>query len=80
MINRVVPAADVVETAFALAALISANGRLAVQGTKRLMRDEIAYDNAALMAEVCGPVFSSEDAREGAIAFAQKRPPVWQGK
>lgn len=80
LINRVVPAADVIETAFALAALISANGPLAVQGTKRLMRDEIAYDNAALMAQVCGPVFSSEDAREGATAFAQKRPPVWQGK
>jgi enoyl-CoA hydratase len=80
LVNRVVPAADVVDTAFGLAALISANGPLAVQGTKRLMRDEIARDNAALMAEVCGPVFGSEDAREGATAFAQKRPPVWKGK
>ena len=80
LVNRVVPAANVVETAFALAAMISANGPLAVQGTKRLMRDEVARDNSGLMAEVCGPVFGSEDAREGALAFAQKRTPVWQEK
>jgi enoyl-CoA hydratase len=32
------------------------------------------------MAALMGPVFASDDAREGARAFAEKRPPVWQGR
>ena len=30
--------------------------------------------------EALGPVFMSEDAREGAAAFAEKRKPNWKGK
>ena len=30
--------------------------------------------------EISGPVFVSEDAREGAVAFSEKREPVWQGR
>jgi enoyl-CoA hydratase/carnithine racemase len=30
--------------------------------------------------EILGPVLSSDDAREGAAAFAEKRAPVWQGR
>lgn len=79
LINRVVPAAEVMAAALALAALINVNGPLAVQATKRLMLEELGDDPSAHVGEVVGPVFASADAREGAIAFAQKRPPVWTG-
>jgi enoyl-CoA hydratase len=34
----------------------------------------------AKQGEISGPVFTSEDAREGATAFAEKREPVWRGR
>lgn len=80
LVNRVVPAADVMKTALELAALINANGPLAVMATKRLMLEEVGADTAAHVREVTAPVFASADAKEGATAFAQKRPPVWTGR
>jgi enoyl-CoA hydratase len=79
LVNRVVPAAEVLDAALALAALINANGPLAVQATKRLMREEVGADNSDHVREVTRPVFASDDAREGAIAFAEKRTPDWKG-
>lgn len=80
LINRVAPAAEVVAVAHQLAALITANGPLAVQATKQLMLEEIGPDNAADVAKATAHVFASEDAREGATAFAQKRAPEWKGR
>ena len=61
------------------AATIAANGPLAVAATKRILTaDEAgAWERQAEIAE---PVFASEDAREGARAFAEKRPPVWRSR
>jgi enoyl-CoA hydratase len=63
----------------ALAAVIAANGPLAVDATKQVLTaDEAgAWERQA---EIVGPLFASDDAREGSVAFAEKRPPVWRGR
>lgn len=80
LINQVVPAAELRDAALTLAARVSANGPLAVQATKQLMLDEIGNGNPALLGELQKKVFTSEDAKEGATAFAQKRAPEWKGR
>jgi len=80
LINQVVSAGELRDAALALAARVSANGPLAVQATKQLMLDEIGNGNPALLGELQKKVFSSEDAKEGATAFAQKRAPEWKGR
>ena len=68
------------DAALALAAAITKNGPLAVQATKQLMLEEVGPDNSAHVSAVVAPVFASADAREGATAFAEKRPPIWTGR
>lgn len=80
LINEVVPAAQLRDAALALAGRVTANGPLAVQATKQLMLDELGGGNPQLMGELQKSVFSSEDAKEGATAFAQKRAPEWKGR
>jgi hypothetical protein len=62
---------------------LAANGPLAVMATKQIAHrggDWSAAQRWDQAAALMAPVFSSQDAQEGARALAEKRPPVWQGK
>ncbi len=83
LVNRVVPQGDVLHTAVELAERIAANGPLGVQATRRLMRAAASRTDEevwALQSEMQPGVFGSEDAKEGARAFVDKRAPVWKGR
>jgi enoyl-CoA hydratase len=81
--NRVVPVAELRETALALAQSIAANAPIAVRTTKRLLLDalEVSRETAWEQIVEANPVvFGSKDATEGATAFAERRDPVWTGE
>jgi enoyl-CoA hydratase len=83
LVNRVVPAGGALDAAVELATTIAANGPLAVAVTKQLARssgDWTLEEGWRRNEELALPVFVSEDAMEGATAFAEKRPPVWKGR
>jgi enoyl-CoA hydratase/carnithine racemase len=68
--------------AITLAEKVTANGPLAVAATKRVIVESRGWSPDAMFAEqakIVRPVVSSQDAREGATAFAEKRPPRWIG-
>lgn len=86
LINQVVTEGSVLDAALALAARVTANAPLSVQASKR-----IAYgvDDGVIVADEAGwdrtvremrSLIRSEDAREGPLAFAEKREPVWKAR
>jgi crotonobetainyl-CoA hydratase len=86
LVNRVVPDGTALDAALQLAEQVTANAPLSVQASKR-----VAYgvDHGVVVDEEVewartqrefAVLRQSEDAKEGPLAFAQKRPPVWQAR
>jgi enoyl-CoA hydratase/carnithine racemase len=83
LINRVVPADQLLDTAMNYARRIAANAPLAVQAAKELaIRSRDVDLNTGLRMEqlITRILRESEDAREGREAFAAKRPPDFKGR
>ncbi|MFC4000099.1 crotonase/enoyl-CoA hydratase family protein [Prauserella oleivorans] len=82
LVNHLTPPGQALETAIMLAERIAANAPLAVRASKEIITrsadwsSEEAFHHQRAIAD---PVFDSDDAREGARAFAEKRPPRWSG-
>lgn len=86
LVNQVVPDGTVVDAALALAERITVNAPLAVWASKRVaagIDDGVITGDEAhwtrTMREM-GMVLRSQDAKEGPLAFAEKRQPVWMAK
>ncbi|MDQ3106527.1 MAG: enoyl-CoA hydratase [Actinomycetota bacterium] len=83
LVNRVVPDATLAEDAHALALEIAGNAPLAVQASKRLMRQGLGepfdehVDRVYLQLL---PLFRTKDFQEGMRSFLEKRPPDFQGR
>jgi len=70
------------DTALELAARIAANAPLALAATKRVLNAQLDWPTDEVwrrQRELLEPVARSQDAREGALAFAEKREPKWRG-
>jgi enoyl-CoA hydratase/carnithine racemase len=83
LVNKVVPGDAVLAEAVALAEKIAANAPLAVRYSKDVMKRAAEVPESegwAINSDAVRVVFSSADAMEGPVAFAEKRAPNWQGK
>jgi enoyl-CoA hydratase len=83
LVNRLTPKGDALEVALELGRAISANGPLAVRATKRVIVESPGWSRDEMFdkqREITLPVRDSEDAREGATAFKEKRPPRWHAR
>ncbi|MEE4660443.1 MAG: crotonase/enoyl-CoA hydratase family protein [Halieaceae bacterium] len=83
LINQVVDAGTALDAAKALASRIAANGPLAVAASKQVILEQADWSQDTMFekqGDIVNPVFVSEDAIEGATAFAEKRAPNWKGK
>ncbi len=83
LVNRLADPGGAVEVALGLASEIAANAPLALIASKRILQEQSDWSSDQMweaQSAISDPVFVSEDAREGATAFAEKRPPVWRGR
>ncbi len=83
VVNRLAEPGEAVTVALELAAAVAKNGPLALAASKRILQEQFDWPTAEMwerQGAISGPVFASEDAKEGASAFKEKREPVWRAR
>lgn len=83
LLNRLVEVGSALDAARALALEIAANAPLAVAASKQVIRDSRLWGEHVMFERqkpIVDPVMNSEDAVEGARAFAEKRSPLWSAR
>jgi enoyl-CoA hydratase len=83
LLNEVCRPSDLMDRAYDYAHRITANGPFAVRKTKESVLRGLATNMPEayqIESEISGEVFSSEDAKEGPLAFAEKRAPNWKNR
>lgn len=83
LIGHVVGEGEALPAAIDIAQQIAANAPLSVQAVLRSLRETremTEADGLAFELEIGYPIIGTADAKEGATAFAERRPPVWQGR
>jgi enoyl-CoA hydratase len=83
IVNRVSEPGEALNDAIQLAETIAQNGPLALIATKHILREQSDWSEVEFwrrQGEIAGEAMASGDAREGAVAFAEKRAPVWKGR
>jgi enoyl-CoA hydratase len=83
LVNRLAESGGAAASALALAESIAVNAPLALAATKQVLERQRDWSDDEFwtrQAQITDPVFASEDAREGATAFSEKRAPVWRGR
>jgi enoyl-CoA hydratase len=83
LVNRIASPGTAVDVALELAEAIGRNGPLALIASKRILQEQVDWSADEMwerQGAIAGPVMASEDAKEGASAFKEKREPRWQGR
>jgi enoyl-CoA hydratase len=83
LVNELTPPGEALDGARELAGRVAKNAPLALAAVKNVLRAAEGLDGAAAFARqdtLIAALASSEDVREGAAAFAEKRAPIWQGR
>ncbi len=83
LVNHLSEPGSAVDSAMELALRLAKNGPLALIASKQILQEQQDWTVAEMWEKqgaISGPVFGSEDSREGAAAFKEKRDPVWKGR